>query len=323
MRRVGLGAERLNSILLTDVPVQGGWAPLLVGTEFEFVPLQTVTLGDVIDLPQVADLTLDQFDFSGTILGSIPAVAFALGSLQLADIPLTDAAANGSPQDRLQAWCDALGAGKCAAYGIDPATPATADGVTVVSISVAGANLSAIAMRRVAMRRVDLSQTAMRRVAMRRVAMRRVDNSPTPLGSLSLGAIPEADRPTIVDCSIVDCSNTALTLAELPATAIIGTVEDLFALAGASPELDAVLDQITLEDVFPGVLPLSNLAWEKLDLKATPLQNLSDPLEPVVTYTVALDRCAGRWRGCDCGLHDGRRLRLYTRERESRRDPDR
>ena len=282
------GVARLNTVLLSDIPVTGGWARLLAGTQFEFSPLQTVTLADVIDLPQVGALTWSQIDLSGTILGEIPTVALALGSLPIASIPLTPALASGTPTQRLQAWCSqlALGGPTCADFGIDPANPASADGVTVASLSVAGANLSNVGIPSIPLKALDLAQTSLGSVGMRRNGMRRNDFTLTPLGALTLGSIPAAGRPTIVNCAAVNCNDLTLTLAAIPPAAIIGTVADLFALQGQSAALDAVLAQLTVNDAFPGVVAPADLAWEDLDLRAASLQNVASPLEPVLTYSV-------------------------------------
>ena len=65
----------------------------------------------------------------------------------------------------------------------------------------------------------------------------------------------------------------------------MGTVADLLALQGQDPEIDAVLDRLTVDDVFPGLVAVSDQAWEDIDLAATPLQNVASPLESTVTYT--------------------------------------
>lgn len=209
LRSVALRSVALRSVLLSDVQVAlaGGWAGLLAGTEFADVPLQNLTLEDVIDLPQVQDLTLADIDLSATRIGSLSLATLLLGTTALRSVPLDPAlVAAAAGDDVLQAWCDLLGPGVCADFGLDPDVPSTFDGVSLLTLDLAGVALRSVALRSVLLTGLSLANTALRSV---------------PINLLEPGSVPD-----IVDCTLVACATATLGDAEA-AHALRGTMADL------------------------------------------------------------------------------------------------
>jgi ABC-type oligopeptide transport system substrate-binding subunit/Tol biopolymer transport system component len=97
----------LNGLPLNGLPLNlpGGWTALLANTPLAGVPLQSVTLLDVFNLPQprpaaIDALTLGDLDLANSALGRVTLGALALGSTPLNALPL-----NGLPLNALDDWC--------------------------------------------------------------------------------------------------------------------------------------------------------------------------------------------------------------------------
>jgi len=96
--RIAVGDAALNGMLLSDIPITypsgcGGatpctnWTGVLAGSNYEFTPLQSVTLLQVLKDPVASvrfnTLSLADIDFGRTALGSISAAAIALANVPL------------------------------------------------------------------------------------------------------------------------------------------------------------------------------------------------------------------------------------------------
>jgi uncharacterized protein YjbI with pentapeptide repeats len=212
LRSITLRSITLRSILLSDVEVTGGWEALLAGTAFADVPLQNLTLEDVIDLPQVAALSLDDVDLSATRIGSLSLATLLLGTTTLRSIPLDPAILAAAGGDVLVAWCQLLGADRCAELGLDPSDPSTFDGVSLLTLDLAGVDLEAIALASILLTDLDLATTTLRSI---------------PISELEPGSVGD-----IVDCALISCATSTLGDAEA-AGALRGTMADLvLALVG-------------------------------------------------------------------------------------------
>lgn len=136
----GLGVELLATIPLTEFPIEGGWGPVLAGTPFANLPLQTVTLADVYQLPSVQSIPLRFTDLEATPLRFTDIAAIGFGELQLADIDL-----DADPStDAITEWCAVIAAqgASCSQLGIEPGSTAT-----LGSLAVAGVDIEATPLR--------------------------------------------------------------------------------------------------------------------------------------------------------------------------------
>jgi hypothetical protein len=295
---IDLAAAKFGSIVLSDVEVdrEGGWEALLQGTPYAGVPLQTLTLEDVIDLPQVQTLTLAEIGLEETLLRGLSVQALALGEFSLSELPLNDTVAAGTPGDRLQAWCDAIGASACAALGIDPLDPATADDITPLTLNIAGislesVDLSSIKFGAIKFGSIDLSSTKFGSIKFGSIKFGSInlestkfgsikfgsikfgsidlastkfgsikfgsiDLRGTKFGSIKFGSIPVANRGVIFDCALVDCTNDNLTLAD---AALVGALRGTLADIINLSDLSPEISDLTLADLFALIGIVSDL----------------------------------------------------------------
>jgi hypothetical protein len=279
----------VEQVLLSEIPLylEDGrtWEDLLKGTDFDGVPLQYITLFDVLGLPQVADLTLGEADIVSTALKDLSGVALALAPLSLSDMPLVEG------EDPLTSWCDLiesedqLGVGGCADLGIDATT---IDETGLVTLQLGGVNIEEVGIESIYARRTDLSGTYLESIYARR----------TDLAASDIGAIyarRTATNSTAIDnlliCTTTFACEAPNTLAEFQAKGLIqpdATVADLLAYLETLPEADLIsLFDLLLsltEVLFPG----DGVAFEQIDLRATPLQNVNTVPLPPATFTATI-----------------------------------
>ena len=133
-------AERfpVNGFSLSDLVLldEGGWSELLTGTEFEGVPLQSITLGDVQDLERVKDVSFEQLNLQGTPLNGFPITAFLLGAVPLNGFPLNGFARWHGRAVSRSGRRRSLSSSRPSLPAIHP--PCTDDRVTLASIALAG-----------------------------------------------------------------------------------------------------------------------------------------------------------------------------------------
>ncbi|MGI9598062.1 MAG: hypothetical protein ACR2QK_18000, partial [Acidimicrobiales bacterium] len=85
---LGLNTGLLDGILLSDVPIDGGWGPILAGTPFENRPIQGISLGEVIAAGLIDNVSLDRLDLSATPVGAVPVGAVAIADTPVGAVPL-------------------------------------------------------------------------------------------------------------------------------------------------------------------------------------------------------------------------------------------
>ena len=152
----GLGAaaqQVLNEILLSDIPITGGWEVHLAQSTtatppkkaLKDRPIQTVTYGEAMQDVAVlaslagAGLTFDDLNVASTPIAGLPIAGLALGNLPIAGLPIAGLGA--TQTQNLQAWCDLLAGQKvnCATLGITPSNGST---VGLLDVTVAGGDIS-------------------------------------------------------------------------------------------------------------------------------------------------------------------------------------
>jgi len=284
LAKIALAKIALAKILLSELDLQreGGWEALL-GTD---VPIQSLTLADVIDRPELEGVTLAQLGLGETALAKISVAAVSLGTTALAKIALDDSLldANGAGDtDRITEWCTQL-APVCDDLDIDPTVASSYEGVTMVTLALADAALAKIALAKIPLSELALDETALAKIALAEIALAKIDWTSTALAKIALAKIDLAARPSIVDCGLVDCSDETLTLGEIALVpgALVGEVGDLLLLG--SPALDGY----SLADLLLGLLDPSEVPWEDLDLQGTLLQPVASPSEPTVRYSARI-----------------------------------
>ncbi len=169
---IGLTSQLLNQALggvfLSDLPLDPPktWAAVLAGTPLEGVPLNTVTLADVLGLPAaqqagLAGIALDSIDLSATALDSIPIAGLALGGLALDSIPLNPDPPNTPAQNQTE-WCaaiDALDGFACPGPGQPGERVVDPSGETMIGASVRGVALDSIALDSIPLDSIPLTRS--------------------------------------------------------------------------------------------------------------------------------------------------------------------
>ena len=218
-------AQTLSSSLLSDIGItypQGcsgssctGWAGILAGSIYANVPLEAVTLADVLmdtstgtggqDSPADAfnSVNLASLNLASSQLGSIQLGSIQLGSIQLGSIGL----AGSTPgSDALAAWCTAL-AGlnppvDCSNFGItdNGGSYTNTDGVTLLTLALAGVQLGSIQLGSIQLGSIQLGSIQLGSIQLGSINLQNnallqipigsiPDLVSTQLGSIQLGSI--------------------------------------------------------------------------------------------------------------------------------------
>ena len=281
---VGFDFDALDEVLLIDIPVEGGWEQYLQLPGSTLTgPVQTYTFRDALNDAVVAaaidSLTFQELGLGDSTLGLIPILAVALGSTPISEIPLDTA--HITPTQILQGWCDLLAgsATPCSALGISPGTPSTADGVTLMTLTLASAPVGSVPVGSVPVGSVDIVGTPVGSVP-----VGSVDLLATPVGSVPVGSVPVGSVGDIIDCSVpvdFDCMDPSNTLADVPAdkwnVSTYGELIDFLVNQG-------LLADVSLAEVIAGIVLREEFAWENIDLGAVDLA-LFAANRTIVTYT--------------------------------------
>jgi hypothetical protein len=270
LARINLADTTLARILITEVNVDGGWEALLAGSALAGVPLQTLTiadvLGDPVAGPRLLALDLTKLDVSSTSIGEIPLVLFAFAGQTFNTLP-PDASSNVPALDQ---WAAILGVPAADLDGRTPlsttlaridAADTTLARITLARIDVLASTLARIALSsvdvdnstlaRITLARIDLANTTLARITLARIAidattlaritlaritLARIDIAGSALATVSLGGITPAKLATFLDCTKVNC--TTGTLGQAAANGAIlpaATIADLIlALQGTA-----------------------------------------------------------------------------------------
>jgi hypothetical protein len=265
LRSSPLRSSPLRSSTLAEVPLlrDGGWAPLLVGTPYDGLALQSIRFADVLDLdpavhPQLADLSLDDVDWSNSALKRASIVGFLFGGLTLDQLATA------------AAFCGALPGGFCTDLGVDGTW-------TLLELELAGADLGAVGfLPAIPIEDIDWSG---QNTPIYHYDLLFVDVERSPLGALTLDVLPpglvDCD-PTVLDPSLIDCSDLAeATLAEAidagaippyslgdPNPAILGRILEDDGLVGANGHAGA----LTVADVIPTIVDPAKLHYGAVPL---------------------------------------------------------
>ncbi|MGH9137524.1 MAG: hypothetical protein ACRD0G_10815 [Acidimicrobiales bacterium] len=245
---------------------------MLIGSIYENVPLQTVTLGDVFDLPdadsRLAELTLAHIPLASSPLASSPLAAVLLWPVAIGALPAP-----------VGGWCAFL-----ASQPFNCSNGVDENLATLLDLEVTGDDLSTYYATQIELTGVSSAPLASSPLAS------------SPLGNLNLaqtpvGAVPTDQVPSLVTCAPGDCAATlaeAQLAGQLDPTA---NVADLLALLPLP-----ALPNLGLGDLIAAMIP----PWE-LPYEHGPLSDILDQAliraDELLAYTTTFD--------LDCQQHDG------------------
>ena len=241
----------LQAFPLSELPLlrPGGWPAVLIGTPFAATPLQNVSLGDALALPAIRALAIDlsDLDLSRSRLGSLPAVAVALGNVTLGSLPLPG---NGN-------WCALASVPTCNASS------------TVLSISIQGAPITDIPITEIPITDIPITDIPIKDIPITDIPIKDIPIKDIPITDIPITDIPITDIPgnPLINCNVRPCAGATLYDAFvndwfLP-TATLGQ------LLAALPEPNAVTFADVLVLLFSST---SALGWEEIDLERAGLQ---------------------------------------------------
>jgi hypothetical protein len=262
---LALTVAQLGDIQLSTIPLlrPGGWESVLATTSLANLPLQTVTLGDVYRLDPLPEplrasaadpITVGELDLSKSVLGTLPAMAVALGKVPLSALRTADG-------QTYTGWCtsqtvpglDCTGSASVLSAGLEGAP---VNQTPVNQTPVNQTLIDALAVARAPVNQTPVNQTPVNqtRIGALPVNQTPVNQTPvnqTPINALSLQAILAANAPVnqtpvnqtplsdladpdlVVDCTKVDCKSATLGAAYAAGAVKAVTLGDLRRDAGA------------------------------------------------------------------------------------------
>jgi uncharacterized protein YjbI with pentapeptide repeats len=252
----------LGTIQLSSLPLlrPGGWSTLLGGIFTDpatglDAPIQTLTLKDVVTNPtaaqKLADLQVDEIDWSLSPLGSLTWTDLALGLARLSTIDISRGSSTA-----LEAWCAAL-----AGPPISCTTPSSLADATVLSTAIQGAPLANTPLANTPLSNTPLSTP----LANTDLAGTPLANTPlvnTPLANTRIGQLPLANTPL---------ANTAFTSTPLSNTPLSNTPLSDTPLSN-TPLSNTQLSNTSLGQTGATTTPLSNTPLANTPLSNTPLK---------------------------------------------------
>jgi CSLREA domain-containing protein len=262
LNAVPVGSIGLDQVLLTSLPVD--WSPILAGTPLAGLVTQTSTLKDVyantVARQRFEALTLAQTGLARSVLGGVPFAGLLLGEKHLNQIPPPGAAT----------WCGAITNAGGSCTGVSTSTN------TVVGLAVGGLPVGSIPVGSIP---VGSIAGGIAGTPVGSIPVGSIDIAATRLAAILVKDIPNANA--VVDCSrLSNCTGTETLgdAAALNPSAIRPTAT----LAA----LQAVLGNITLNELIIGILPRSALNWEQFPIEGI---QLFKPNTVRLRYTVDYD----------------------------------
>jgi choice-of-anchor C domain-containing protein len=211
---VAAAEKALSSKLLSDIGITydpagcttdacSGWNGILAGSEYAGVPLESVTLEDVLQdtttgsggqpSPSAAfdSVNLNALDLSSSPLSSIPLSSIELGSLPLSSIGLLGTTPGSGA---LTQWCTTLASLNfpCSEFGISGTND---NGVTLLSLALAGVPLSSIPLSSIPLSSIDLAKVPLSSIPLSSIPLSSINLASSPLSSIPLSSIPLSSIP--------------------------------------------------------------------------------------------------------------------------------
>ena len=234
----------LARILITEINVEGGWEALLVGTALANVPLQTLTMADVladpVAGPRLQSLDLSKLDVSSTLLGEIPLVLFAFAGQTFNTLPPDSS----SSVPALDQWAAILAVPAADLSGRTPCRPCSpaptspmqrspaslwpgsicwprrwhgshspasmCEKATLARITLARIDLANTALARITLARIEINAATLTNITLARITLARINIAGSGLANISLGGLSSASLATFIDCTKVNCATGTL-----------------------------------------------------------------------------------------------------------------
>ncbi len=298
-----LNGLQLNGLPLDPIKFPDGWAGILDGTDLANLPLQTISLSQVLSVtsPQSAvdkihALTLGDFDLSGSALGQV-----TLGSLALSGTQL-----NGLPADYQNAIWTGLG-DWCRQNASNPSTACGPGGdlgdFTLLQLAIAGAPVQGLQLNGLQLNGLQLNGLQLNGLQLNGLStsassigglqLNGLQLNGLTLGGLQLNGLQlnGLQLNGLFDCALIDCNaGTTVTVGQAQAAGAIlpgTTVGDLdgnfdgFTIADLLESLLApgskYADTATFADLIGLFIPRASVPWETLSPQTLSLFDRNRP----------------------------------------------
>ncbi|MEM7275390.1 MAG: hypothetical protein AAF547_20110 [Actinomycetota bacterium] len=194
---LNLTTALLDAVLLSDVPIEGGWGPLLAGTPFANIPIQNITLGDVIEAGILDGVPLDRLDLSATPVGAVPVGAVAIGDTPVGAVELPSGQTICDLAEDLVPGFICLDSYSLIDLGIRgvPVGAVPVGAVGVVANPVGAVPVGAVDIAGTPVGAVDIGTITIAGTPVGAVPVGAVDLAATPVGAVPVGAVPVGAVP--------------------------------------------------------------------------------------------------------------------------------
>jgi hypothetical protein len=238
-------------VLLSDVPSTGGWASVLAGTSYEDVPLQNVTLAEVLAyLDRTAaptSLTLASLDLASTPISSIPISSIALAGTPISSIPISSI--GGAD------WCDLDAVAAALAPDCETATTST----SLLELTLAGVPISSIPISSIPISSIDLAATPISSIPISSIPISSIPISSIPISSIEVAGTPISSIPI-----------SSIDLAAAPISSIpISSIDLVGSTIGSLP-----ISSIPISSIPISSIPISSIPISSIPLGATPISSI-------------------------------------------------
>jgi hypothetical protein len=316
----------LNALPINGLPLTtpGGWDAALAGTSLAGLPLQTITLQQVLDLPNpppaIVHLTLGQLDLSNSTLGQM-----SIGALALGATPINGLGLPGDDLASLQAWCERVAttdpASRCTTAAIEaqslfalglagaplnglplnglPLNGLPLNGLPINGLPLNGLDVSASPLNGLPLNGLPLNALPLNGLSLNRILSAHASDGTSLFGQIRIADLANRDD-VITSCVAVDCVNGTLaaaaaangitstaTLADIGANLGSLTLGDLHYygnLTIGDLEQSLVGTNATLGDLIGLLIKRADVPWETLDSR---LLSVFDPSRPRLGLTAA------------------------------------
>ena len=263
----------LSSVALSTIPLlpPSSWATVLAGTPFAGLPLQTVTLGQVLANTTVAgrlnSVPVGSINLARSPLGSLTPAAIGLGSTPVGSIPVPPADGESSADTTLQRWCRWLSGPpvNCTSptsLGTTTMVSAALQGAPVGSIPVGSIPVGSIPVGSIPVGSIPLGSIPVGSITLPRVNIQYSPIGSIPVGSIPVGSIPVGSIP-IGSIPVASISLASSPVGSIPVASIpVASIHVVFNCTTACPATGTLLDHasqlqpnLTLEQLLRNTNP--------------------------------------------------------------------
>ncbi|MEM9654639.1 MAG: hypothetical protein AAGA65_21290 [Actinomycetota bacterium] len=268
---LNLTTALLDGVLLSDVPIEGGWGPLLAGTPFENIPIQNITLGEVIDARILDGVALDLLDLSATPVGAIPVGAIAIGNTPVGAIPISEDQTVCDLAEDLVPGFICLDSYSLIDLGIRgvPVGAIPVGAIPVGAITITGTPVGAIPVGAIDLASTPVGAIPVGAIDLTATPVGAIEIQELPVGAIPVGAIDLATAP--VDATPVG----AITLGDLETTGIAGTP------VGAIDIGETPVGAIDIRNLPVGAIPVGAIGLDSIPVGAIGPEQLTINSAPV------------------------------------------